>query len=247
MTLRKNSLLRLPTLLLIASALIPLSCAQVNLQNLEDLLQGNAPLTQETVAQGLLEALTVGTQRTSATLSAEGGFSSNALLRIVLPDELKGIESRLRSIGLGAEIDRFELQMNQAAERAAGEAMDVFGSTIRSMTIQDAFAILDGPPNAATLFFKERTSLELQSRFAPVVKSAMDQVGVYAVYTELVSRYNAIPLIKPVSVDLEDYIVGQTLNGMFSVLETEEQRIRQDPIARTTELLKRVFGSKDAR
>ena len=232
---------------LLVSALIPLSCANLNLAELDSILKGNAPLTQETVAKGLLEALTIGTERTSATLSKDGGFSSNSLLRIALPSELQQIESRLRTLGLGKEVDRFELQMNQAAERAAGEAIDVFASTIISMTIQDAFAILDGPANAATMFFKERTSVELTSRFAPVVQSAMDQVGVYGVYTSLVDRYNAIPLIKPVSVDLEAYIVERTLSGMFSVLETEELQIRQNPVARTTELLKRVFGSRDTK
>ena len=236
---------RLKILPLLCFSLISVSCASINLGNLEDLITGNTPLTQETVASGLLEALTIGTQRTSASLSQDGGFSANSLLRIALPEELQGIESRLRTLGLGAEVDRFEIQMNQAAERAAGEAFEVFASTIRSMTIQDAFAILDGGQTAATQFFKERTTAELTARFTPVVQGAMDNVGVYTVYSSLVDRYNAIPLVKPITVDLESYIVDRTLFGMFSVLETEEQRIRQDPLARSTELLKRVFGSRD--
>jgi len=235
----------LRVVLILVATLSFSSCASIQKMDLDGILSGQMPLSQDTVAKGLREALSIGTQRTSSTLSEEGGFSSNALLRIALPDELNTLSSRLRTLGLGEQVDRFETQMNQAAERAAGEAFSVFADAIRSMTIQDAFSILDGPPNAATVFFRDRTSAELTSRFEPVVKSAMDQVGVYTVYSNLVDRYNTIPLVRPVELDLEAYIVDKTLAGMFSVLETEELRIREDPLARTTDLLKRVFGSRD--
>ena len=221
------------------------SCSSLQSLDLGGLLSGQAPLTQEMVANGLREALHVGTERSSSTLSQEGGFSANTLLRIALPVELSTVSSRLRALGLGDQVDHFEVQMNRAAELAAGEAIDVFAGAIRTMTIQDAFSILNGPPNAATRYFADRTTLELTDRFEPVVKTAMDQVGVYTIFSNLVDRYNSIPLVKPVKVNLEAYIVERTLFGLFSVLETEEQRIREDPLARSTELLKRVFESKD--
>jgi hypothetical protein len=239
----KSPLYRIALILLVALPLT--SCSSLQQLDLNGIVSGQMPLSQDTVAAGLREALRVGTERTSSSLSSEGGFSSNSLLRIALPDEMTTLASRLRSLGLGDQVDSFETQMNRAAERAAGEAVDVFSGAIRTMTIQDAFAILDGPPNAATQYFQERTTVELTSRFEPVVQSAMDQVGVYTVYSRLVERYNSIPLVRPVQVDLEDYIVQKTLAGMFSVLETEELRIREDPLARTTDLLKRVFGNRD--
>ena len=218
-------------------------CLNLQLSDLDGILNGQAPLTESTVADGLKEALRVGTDRTSSSLSARGGFSDNSFLRIVLPSKFETAASRLRSLGLGSQVDEFETQMNRAAEQAALEAVDVFAAAIQAMTVQDAFAILNGPEDAATVYFRDRTSSELNSRFQPVVQSAMEKVGVYNAYNSLVRRYNAIPLVKPITVDLQTHIVDGTLHGMFSVLATEEQRIREDPIARTTDLLKRVFGS----
>jgi len=173
------------------------------------------------------------------------GFSANTLLRISLPNEFNTVANRLRSFGLGNEVDKFELQMNQAAETAAGEAFDVFSAAIINMPLREAFLILNGHSNAATVYFKEQTSAELANRFAPVVQSAMEKVGIYTLYNQLIDRYNAIPLVRPVNVDLEAHIVNQTLIGMFSVLESEELKIREDPLARTADLLKRVFGSRN--
>jgi len=226
-------------------ALFISGCASIQMQDLEELLNSNLPLTEETVADGLREALDVGTSRTSSVLSREGGFSDNLLLRIALPEEFNAVASRLRSLGLDEQVDDFELKMNRAAERAAVEAVDVFATAIRSMSIQDAFAILDGPQNAATEYFKLKTSAELTGRFSPHVRSAMEEVGVYVVYSSLVERYNSIPLVRPINVDLEVHIVERTLFGIFDTLAGEELRIREDPLARTTNLLKRVFGSRD--
>ncbi|NNF04524.1 MAG: DUF4197 domain-containing protein, partial [Rhodothermales bacterium] len=135
---------------------------------------------------------------------------------------------------------------NRAAEAAAGEAFDVFAGVIRSLTIQDAFDVLNGPPDAATSLFKARASDELRERFLPVVTGSMEEVGLYRTYEDLVARYNAIPLVRPVEFDLEMYIVDETMSGLFSTLEQEEARIREDPLARTTALLQRVFGTLDA-
>lgn len=235
----------LPPAWLLAFSLIVLpGCASVDMAAINDLIGAQAPLDEETVASGLREALEVGTGRAVETLSADGGFGANDILRIPIPDNLETMASRLRSVGLGDQVDRFEDQMNTAAEQAAGLAVDAFAGAIRQMTIQDAFGILRGPENAATLYFRERTEAELTSLFGPVVDDVMQQLGIVRAYDDLVTRYNAIPLVRPVTFDIEAYVVDRTLDGMFSTLAQEEQRIREDPMARTTRLLQRVFGQQ---
>lgn len=231
----------LPLLLSVTLLALP-GCASIDIANLEDILSMQAPLDEDTVAAGLREALNVGTGRAVETLSAEGGFGANDLLRIPIPENLETMTSRLRAVGLGDQVDRFEDQMNTAAEQAAGLAIDVFAGAIREMTIQDAFGILNGPSNAATAYFQERTTQELTTLFTPVVDDVMRQMGVVRVYEDLVTRYNAIPLVRPVEFNVQSYVVERTLDGMFSTLASEEQRIREDPLARTTKLLQRVFG-----
>jgi len=233
--------LRLLPLLLVF--LLTPGCASVDMAALGDLVNAQAPLDEETVAAGLREALEVGTGRAVETLSADGGFSANEVLRIPIPENLETMASRLRTVGLGDQVDRFEDQMNMAAEQAAGLAIDVFAGAIREMSIQDAFGILRGPENAATVYFRDRTENELTARFSPVVDDVMRELGVVQVYEDLVTRYNAIPLVRPVTFNVQEYVVGRTLDGMFSTLAREEQRIREDPIARTTRLLQRVFGN----
>lgn len=232
-----------PALLAATLVFLP-GCASIDVAALSDMLAVEAPLDEETVASGLREASSVGTGRAVETLSAEGGFGANDLLRIPIPENLETMTNRLRTVGSGDQVDRFEDQMNTAAEQAAGLAIDVFADAIREMTIQDAFGILNGPENAATMYFRDRTAQELTSRFGPVVDDVMQQLGVVRVYEDLVTRYNAIPLVRPVEFNLESYVVSQTLDGMFSTLASEEQRIREDPVARTSALLQRVFGGR---
>ena len=233
--------------LILFLATLPLAgCASLESGSLGDILSGTEPLDEQTVAEGLREALAVGTRRAGEQLSAEGGFSEDPVLRILIPEEIEGVASRLRSIGLGDQVDAFETRMNRAAEAAAGEAFDVFAGVIRSLTIQDAFDVLNGPPDAATTLFRARASDELRERFLPVVAGSMEEVGRYTTYEDLVERYNAIPLVRPIEFDLEMYIVDETMSGLFSTLEQEEARIRQDPVARTTAQLQRVFGSQDS-
>ena len=213
--------------------------------DLGDLLDHDAALDEQTVASGLRQALDVGTRRAVETVSVDGGFADDAVRRLVIPENLETMASRLRSVGLGDQVDRFEEQMNSAAEQAAGQAFEVFAGAIRDMTIQDTFGILNGPPDAATTYFRTRTESELVGRFGPVVNGVMSELGVVRLYDDLVTRYNAIPLVRQVDFDLEAYVVGRTLDGLFQTLAGEEQRIREDPVARTTYLLQRVFGSVD--
>jgi len=221
-------------------------CAGLEGMDLEGLLLGTGPLDEGTVASGLKQALQVGTERTTSTLSAPGGFSSDPGLRLRLPGELGALAQGLRTIGMGAQVDALEASMNEAAEQAAAQAVPVFASAIASMSIADAFTILDGPEDAATRYFQDRTSDALRARFEPVVSASIAQVGLYGLYAKLVARYEAIPFAtKRPALDLEGYVTDRTLEGLFSRLATEEARIREDPAARTTALLRRVFGAPE--
>lgn len=221
-------------------------CAGLEGMDLEGLLLGTGPPDEGTVATGLKQALQVGTERTTSTLSAPGGFASDPRLRLRLPGELGQLAQGLRTIGLGAQVDALETSMNEAAEQAAAQAAPVFASAIRSMSITDAFAILNGSEDAATRYFQDRTSDALRARFEPVVSASIARVGLYGLYSKLLARYEAIPFAtKRPSLDLEAYVTDRTLEGLFSRLATEEARIREDPGARTTALLRRVFGARE--
>jgi hypothetical protein len=194
------------------------------------------------VADGLREALRIGTDRATASTSRPDGFYKNALIRIALPEQYEGVASTLRSFGMGSYVEDFERSMNRAAERASGEAIDVFWSAIGRMSIPDAFGILNGGDTAATDYFRRTTTAELTARFHPIVTASMEEVGVYNIYNDLATRYNQLPIQKPEPVDIDEYVTDRTIDGIFIVLEGEEKRIREDPAARTTELLKKVFG-----
>lgn len=215
-------------------------CAGYGLDSINRALE--KPLDSETVAAGLKEALRIGTERSTNQTSAFDGFYGNALIRIALPEQYDGAASTLRGFGLGSQVDDFEMSMNRAAEKASGEAVSVFWNAISNMTISDAFGILNGADDAATVYFRRQTGDELAARFQPIVINSMEAVGVYRVYDDLVAKYNLLPIPKPEAVDLDDYITTRTVDGIFAVLEGEEKKIRDDPAARTTELLRKVFG-----
>lgn len=231
--------MKLTTIVLLT--LLAVCCGCINAGTIDDVL-GRGGLDEDTVAAGLKEALRIGTERSTASTSQLDGFYKNALIRIALPEQYQTIGNTLRNFGMGSYVDNFERSMNRAAERASGEAVDVFWAAIMQMTIQDAFGILNGGETAATDYFRTRTTEELTSRFQPVVRASMEEVGVYNVYNDLVARYNQLPIDKPAPVDLDEYVTTRTVNGIFTVLEGEEVRIRKDPAARTTELLRKVFG-----
>lgn len=222
---------------------LQVGCAELSGVDFGQILAAGVPLDQTTVASGLKQALDIGTQRTTSTLSAEGGFSRSPALRLRLPGEIGRLAEALRTVGFSSQVDALENSMNLAAEEAASRAVPVFASAISSMTIADAFQILNGPDDAATKYFQERTAAQLQSQFKPIAATAMQKVGVYTVYQDLVSRYQQIPFTKPPAVDLEQYVSDQTLTALFGELAKEEAKIRQDPAARSTALLQRVFGA----
>lgn len=165
------------------------------------------------------------------------------LLRLSLPGELGRLAEVLRGVGFSSQVDALKNSMNLAAEQAAAKAVPVFTSAITSMTIADAFGILNGSEDAATQYFQDRTATELKSRFKPVAVMAMREVGLYTIYRDLVARYDRIPFTKPPAVDLQGYVADQTLAALFTEIAKEESKIREDPAARSTALLRRVFGS----
>jgi len=201
-------------------------------------------LDESTIASGLRQALEIGSARASKTASTPDGFLANSQIRIHLPESLDGVTDTLRKVGFGAQVDQFEVKMNRAAESAAAEAKPVFISAVKGMTLTDAMGILKGSDTAATDYFRSKTSSTLQQKFKPVVRSKMEEVGVYGLYNQLISTYNGLPLVKKTSFDLESYLANKTQDGLFTLLAEEEVKIRNNPAARTTELLKQVFSGR---
>jgi hypothetical protein len=224
------------------------SCADVGSLPLGELLnaaglQQQSVLDDGTIAAGLKEALKVGTDRTVQSASREDGFLGNSLIRIALPEQLETTAKGLRAVGFGSQVDELEVSMNRAAERAAGEAAAVFIDAIRQMSFSDVRSIWQGPDDAATAYFRAKTSDDLRVRFGPIVDESMQQVGLARLYDDLLAKLALLPLVPQPDLDLEEYVTDQALMGLFTVLEQEEAKIRTDPAARTTDLLRTVFGS----
>ena len=210
-------------------------------------LQGaaGATLTDEDVGQGLKEALIKGITEGSENASRLDGFLKNDLIRIALPSEFQKAESTMRKLGLGGEVDKVLTAINRGAEKAAVEAKPIFISAIKQLTIQDAFSILRGEPDAATQFLKRTTSGELTKLFMPRVQESLNEVGATRYYGDLAKAYNAIPTTKNITEDLNVYVTEKELGGLSVLIAREEKNIRENPLERTTALMKRVFAAQD--
>jgi uncharacterized protein DUF4197 len=196
------------------------------------------------IGQALKEALQVATANAVAVTGKTDGYFKNQVIKILLPERLRTLETGLRAVGYGAEVDELVLGMNRAAERAAPQAKEIFWDAIGVMTIDDARKILNGSDTAATDYFRTKTSEPLTASFRPIVEQSMRQVGVTRQYNELLGRAKAIPFLNVDAYDLDDYVVGKALNGLFHVVGDEEKKIRTNPAARVTELLRDVFGRR---
>jgi len=203
---------------------------------------GQSGLTNAEIIDGLKQALEIGTKNAVDLVSRTDGYYRNPDIRIPLPDSVQKVEKLLRAAGYGQKVDAFELSMNRAAERAAPEAKALFWDAIKAMSFEDARKILDGPDNAATLYFKDKTSGRLTEIFKPIVHSSMSEVGVTRSYQELDAKVRSIPFAGSLSFDLDQYVTEKGLDGLFFMLAQEERKIRQDPAARVTDLLQKVFG-----
>ncbi len=199
-------------------------------------------LSDAKIGSGLKEALKVGTENTVNLTGKTDGYFMNQAIKILMPEKLHTLEKGLRAVGYGPKVDEFVLSMNRAAEKAAPLARQIFWDAIGEMTFDDARKILSGPNTAATEYFKRKTSDRLTVAFKPVVEKSMDEVGVTHQYKELVGKYQSIPFMKSETFDINQYVVAKSLDGLFHVLGEEEKKIRTNPAARVTDLLKEVFG-----
>ncbi|MCH8486471.1 MAG: DUF4197 domain-containing protein [Candidatus Cyclonatronum sp.] len=203
---------------------------------------GELPLSEAEVVSGLKDALEVGAARAAGTASAQGGYLDNQLLFIAFPQEARRVENTLRDLGFGGLVDDFVTTLNRSAEEAARSAAPVFRQAVQQMTIQDGFEILRGPDNAATEYFRRTTTAELHNLFRPVIAQALDNTLATRYWNDIVQQYNRIPFVQPVITDLTAYTTQRATDGLFLLLEQEEKAIRQDPVKRTTDILRRVFG-----
>lgn len=201
----------------------------------------SAGLSVNEIAAGLKEALETGAEKSASKLSAVDGFFGNAALKILMPAEAKKVEQKLRAFGFGKQVDNAILSMNRAAEDAAKSAAPIFVQSIRQMTIQDAAGILRGGDFAATDYLKSKTTTALTAAFTPAIEKALAATNATKYWNTLFTTYNRLSK-EPVNPDLTAYVTERSLSGIFTQLAAEEQQIRKNPAARTSELLKKVFG-----
>jgi Protein of unknown function (DUF4197) len=205
---------------------------------------GQSNLSNTDVVSGLKEALIKGSQSAVKTLGKENGFFAHPTLKIPMPEKLQTVESALRKLKQDKIADEFVLSMNRAAEKAAPKAMSIFSSAIKSMSIEDAYEILQGSDDAATEYLKKTSGSQLHEQFLPIVKQATDSVGVTENYKALIDNLGMMSrLIDVESLDLDRYVTDKAVDGLFNLVANEEKLIRSDPAARTTEILKKVFSA----
>jgi len=218
----------------------------INAQFMKDakklLKSGAGGLTEKDAADGIKEALVKGTGESVKFVSVLNGYWGNPEIKIPFPQEAKDVESNLRAIGMGKKVDEFNESMNRAAEQAANEAKTIFISAIKALTVKDAINIVKGESNAATTYLKRTTSPDLKVAFQPKIKASLDNVSATKYWGDLISAYNKIPFVKKMNPNLTEYVTGKAIDGLFVMIAKEELKIRKDPAARTSELLKKVFG-----
>ncbi len=240
-------MVRLVLTFALAGSLVALVAAPATAQ-LDRLLQGlpSLPQTGELgdvkIGAALKEALQVGTENAVSLTGRTDGYFLNQAIKILMPERLRTLERGLRAVGYGPQVDGFVLSMNRSAERAAPAATQIFWDAIGDMTIDDARRILGGGDTAATDYFKQRTTDRLSAAFRPVVERAMGEVGVTRQYKELLGLAQAIPFLRLDAFDIDRYVVGKALDGLFHMVAEEERKIRTNPAARVSDLLKDVFG-----
>lgn len=200
-------------------------------------------LSTDQIVAGLKEALSVGAKNSASKLSAVDGFFKDAAVKILMPEEVRKVETRLRALGMGKVVDQAITSLNRAAENAAKEASPIFINAVKKMTVQDALGILKGTDTAATSYLKNSTSNELTNAFRPVVEASLKKVDATKYWKEVFTLYNKFAPT-PITSDINEYVTDRTLKGIFYYVGEEEKKIRKNPAARVSEILKTVFGSK---
>lgn len=218
-------------------------CAE--LDQLAKNMQSAMPQTNSLgkIISGLKEALSIGTGNAVVDVSRVGGYFKNQAIKVLLPQEIQKAGDMLRKFGFGGVVDDFEHSMNTAAEQAAPKAKAIFIDAITQMTFEDARRILNGPDTAATDYLRKKTSASIAKLFRPIVTKSMNRVGVTRSYKQMVEPLKMLPIDSPLPVDLDGYVTEKALNGLFVMVAEEEKKIRLDPAARVTDLLKDVFGN----
>jgi hypothetical protein len=205
--------------------------------------QGGGGYSETEAADGIREALINGTGNGVKLVAVQDGYFGNPEIKIPFPPEAKEMESKLRSIGMGKQVDETVLSINRAAEDAAKDAKDIFVAAIRNLSVKDAIKIVKGDHDAATRYLQNNTSVQLNATFRPTIKSSLDKVEATKHWEELIKAYNKIPFVKKMNPNLTEYVTGKAIDGLFIMIAKEEDKIRKDPMARTSELLKKVFGN----
>ncbi|MBP6385096.1 MAG: DUF4197 domain-containing protein [Pseudarcicella sp.] len=201
-------------------------------------------LSSMDIANGLKEALTVGIKNSSSQASALDGFLGNQAIKLLFPPEAVKVEQKLRSIGLGSQCDQFITALNRGAEKAASKAVPIFVDAITRMTFDDALSILKGDKNAATNFLKRTSSQALINAFSPIMQESINATGATKAYGDIAKTYNMIPFVTKVNPDLQQYATQKAMDGLFSLVEKEELKIRENPAARVSDLLRKVFSNQ---
>ncbi|MGS2739788.1 DUF4197 domain-containing protein [Sinomicrobium sp. M5D2P17] len=219
------------------------SCAE--LQQVVNQLPASTTLGNEEIASGLRQALDLGIEKQVSKLTQQDGFFKNQMVKILLPAELQKVDKTLRDIGLGNLADEGLKVLNRAAEDAVKEATPIFVNAVKNISFNDAKNILLGADNAATAYLQNNTEKQLYSKFSPVINNSLSRVGATEVWSNIINKYNALPITNNVNPDLTDYVTQEALKGVFTMISVEEKEIRNKTTARTTDLLKRVFALQD--
>jgi uncharacterized protein DUF4197 len=211
----------------------------------EQILKGKGRLSNQEVIDGLKEALSIGSKNAANMASKVDGFYRNPRIKIPFPSDAQKVKDFAEKVGLHDQVEKFVTTLNRAAEEAAKSAAPIFLDAVKGLTIEDGFKILNGPNDAATSYLRSKTSGPLKGKFTPIVHSAVEKVQVTKYWKPLVSKYDLIPGVTPVNPDLDAYVTERAISGLFKLVAGEERKIRTNPAARVTDLLKKVFGSVD--
>lgn len=224
------------------------ACTQSQIKQVTDVINttsgGGGGLTNAEVISGLREALKVGTNNGTSMASKLDGYYKNPRLFIPFPPEVNNVKEKVEALGMKSQVDKFVMTMNRGAEEAAKEAAPIFINAIKAMTINDGFSILKGGDGAATSYLKDKTTAELFSKFLPVVKNCLSKVKLTDYWNPVITTYNKIPGVEKKNPDLDKYVTERAISGLFLLIADEENKIRKDPAARISDILKKVFGSK---
>ena len=231
--------------IVIAFSLIVLPAGSFAQIKLKDVLnkKSSSGITENEAGQGIKEALTNGVTTAVLNLNKTDGFFGSEFYKMLLPPDAKKVESTLRNIGMGGQVDKAILAINRGAEDAVGFAKPIFVDAIKEMTLKDALNIIKGPKDGATNYFKDRTKEKLITAFTPSVKSSLDKTDATKYYSDIITSYNKLPTtFKKINPDLTSYVVGRAVDALFDQVAKEEANIRANPLARTSDMLKKVFG-----